>query len=202
MLLQFQDLCGPISALHAFLFYYGYGYSTTHTIVYTVLYDWLRIYSCASIKREGKSADDPYPSKSLAFCLFPSPQQQNLAETNEKKGGKKNKIVGHQSGSESLLSLENYPANNKDVLQRFTRRVYTQKQLIQKATTTTTEYTVYYVLVSSNRNVAFILTIPAASLNSYSFLLCSIYGSWYIYLSRRLRKYICIMALVVALCSG
>ena len=59
--------------------------------------------SCAShIKREGKSADDPYPSKSLAFCLFPSPQQQNLAETYEKKG---KKIFGHQSGSESLLHI-------------------------------------------------------------------------------------------------
>ena len=123
---SFRICVAPISALRAFLFYYGYGYSTTHTIVYTVLYDWLRIYSCASIKREGKSADDPYPSsKSLAFCLFSISAAAESSGNEWKKRRKKNKIVGHQSGSESLLSLENYPANNKDVLQRFTRRVYT-----------------------------------------------------------------------------
>jgi ADP-heptose:LPS heptosyltransferase len=35
-----------------------------------------------------------HPAKAWRFAFFPSPQQQNLAETNEKKGGKKIRSLG------------------------------------------------------------------------------------------------------------
>ena len=202
MLLQFQDLCVPYFCAARFLLLCIWIQYYMHTIVYTVLYDWLCIQLC-KYKEGGKKCrrSISIQQKPGVLPFFPSPQQQNLAETNEKKGGKKIRSLGtNQDRSHCFLlktTQQIIKMCSKDSLDEYIHRnsLYRRLLLLLRSI-----YTMWYHPIEMQHS--FLLYRDTSSKTQLLFFFTLLYICWYIYLSRRLRKYICIMALVVVLCSG